>query len=213
MSTLQRSSRLLAIDGVAVSVVFLVMVIYFSVASPAFLTGDNIYNTFVESISTVLLAAGLTFVLISGGIDLSIGSNIGLSAAATLFVAMTGASTLMAVLAGLVTGLVIGIINGAFVAGVGVSDFIVTLATLSIGAGLLKVFTGHTQLTGTDNGSFLALAGGHILGIPTGVFVAGVVLVVLEIILVKTPFGRAVYATGINANAARKAALALMPVA
>ena len=77
MSTFQRSSRLLAIDGVAVSVVFLAMVIYFSVASPAFLTGDNIYNTFVESISTVLLAAGLTFVLISGGIDLSIGSTSG----------------------------------------------------------------------------------------------------------------------------------------
>ena len=202
MSTLQRSSRLLAIDGVAVSAVFLVMVIYFSVASPAFLTGDNIYNTFVESISTVLLAAGLTFVLISGGIDLSIGSNIGLSAAATLFVAMTGASTLTAVLAGLVTGLVIGIINGAFVAGVGVSDFIVTLATLSIGAGLLKVFTGRTQLTGTENASFLALARGRILDIPTGVFIAAVILIVLEIILVKTPFGRAIYAAGINANAA-----------
>jgi ribose transport system permease protein len=202
MSTLQRPSRLLAIDGVAVSIVFLVMLGYFSVASPAFLTGDNIYNTFVESISTVLLAAGLTFVLISGGIDLSIGSNIGLSAAATLFVAMTGASTLTAVLAGLVTGLVIGTINGAFVAGAGVSDFIVTLATLSIGAGLLKVFTGRTQLTGTDNASFLALAGGRILGIPTGVFIAAAVLVVLEIILVKTPFGRAVYATGVNANAA-----------
>ena len=202
MSTLQRSSRLLAIDGVAVSAVFLVMVIYFSVASPAFLTGDNIYNTFVESISTVLLAAGLTFVLISGGIDLSIGSNIGLSAAATLFVAMTGASTSTAVLAGLVTGLVIGIINGAFVAGVGVSDFIVTLATLSIGAGLLKVFTGRTQLTGTENASFLALARGRILDIPTGVFIAAVILIVLEIILVKTPFGRAIYAAGINANAA-----------
>ena len=58
------------------------------------------------------------------------------------------------------------------------------------------------MLTGTNNESFLALAGGRLPGTPTGVFVAGVVLVILEIVLVKTPFGRAVYAAGINANAA-----------
>ncbi|MFH5878277.1 hypothetical protein [Arthrobacter sp. NA-172] len=91
MSIFQRSSRVLAIDGVAVSIVFLIMCVYFAVASPYFLSPDNIYNTFVESVSAVLLAAGLTFVLISGGIDLSIGSNIGLSAAATLFAIMNGA--------------------------------------------------------------------------------------------------------------------------
>lgn len=145
MSIFQRSSRVLAIDGVAVSIVFLMMCVYFALASPYFLSPDNIYNTFVESVSAVLLAAGLTFVLISGGIDLSIGSNIGLSAAATLFATMNGAPTVLAVLAGIATGLIFGLVNGAFVAGLGVSDFIVTLATLSIGAGVLQVFTSHTQ--------------------------------------------------------------------
>ncbi|MDP9987406.1 ribose/xylose/arabinose/galactoside ABC-type transport system permease subunit [Arthrobacter oryzae] len=209
MSIFQRSSRLLAIDGVAVMIVFLVMCVYFAIASPYFLSPDNIYNTFVESVSAVLLAAGLTFVLISGGIDLSIGSNIGLSAAATLFAIMNGAPTFLAVLAGIATGLIFGVVNGAFVAGLGVSDFIVTLATLSIGAGILQVFTARTQLTGTDNASFLSLAGGKIAGVPTGVLIAVVILLILEIALIKTPFGRTVYAVGINPNAAYLAAVSV----
>ncbi|GAA5201843.1 hypothetical protein GCM10023346_47210 [Arthrobacter gyeryongensis] len=209
MSIFQRSSRVFAIDGVAVSIVFLIMCVYFAIASPYFLSPDNIYNTFVESVSAVLLAAGLTFVLISGGIDLSIGSNIGLSAAATLFAIMNGAPTLLAVLAGIATGLIFGLVNGAFVAGLGVSDFIVTLATLSIGAGVLQVFTARTQLTGTADSSFLALAGGKIAGIPTGVLITAVILLILEVALIKTPFGRTIYAVGINPNAAYLAAVSV----
>lgn len=209
MSIFQRSSRVLAIDGVAVSIVFLMMCVYFALASPYFLSPDNIYNTFVESVSAVLLAAGLTFVLISGGIDLSIGSNIGLSAAATLFATMNGAPTVLAVLAGIATGLIFGLVNGAFVAGLGVSDFIVTLATLSIGAGVLQVFTSHTQLTGTADSSFLALAGEKIAGIPTGVLITAVILLILEVALIKTPFGRTIYAVGINPNAAYLAAVSV----
>lgn len=209
MSIFQRSSRVLAIDGVAVSIVFLIMCVYFAIASPYFLSPDNIYNTFVESVSAVLLAAGLTFVLISGGIDLSIGSNIGLSAAATLFAVMNGAPTVLAVLAGIATGLIFGLVNGAFVAGLGVSDFIVTLATLSIGAGVLQVFTARTQLTGTADSSFLALAGGKIAGIPTGVLITAVILLILEVALIKTPFGRTIYAVGINPNAAYLAAVSV----
>lgn len=209
MSIFQRTSRLLAIDGVAVTIVFLIMCVSFAIASPYFLSPDNIYNTFVESVSAVLLAAGLTFVLISGGIDLSIGSNIGLSAAASLFAIMNGAPTFLAVLAGIATGLIFGLVNGAFVAGLGVSDFIVTLATLSIGAGILQVFTARTQLTGTTNASFLSLAGGKIAGIPTGVLIAVVILLILEIALIKTPFGRTIYAVGINPNAAYLAAVSV----
>lgn len=209
MSIFQRFSRVLAIDGVAVSIVFLIMCVYFAVASPYFLSPDNVYNTFIESVSAVLLAAGLTFVLISGGIDLSVGSNIGLSAAATLFASMNGAPTVLAVLAGIATGLIFGVVNGAFVSGLGVSDFIVTLATLSIGAGVLQVFTARTQLTGTADSSFLALADGKIAGIPAGVLITAVILLILEVTLIKTPFGRTVYAVGINPNAAYLAAVSV----
>jgi ribose/xylose/arabinose/galactoside ABC-type transport system permease subunit len=209
MSIFQRSSRVLAIDGAAVAIVFLIMCAYFAIASPYVLSPDNIHNTFVESVSAVLLAAGLTFVLISGGIDLSIGSNIGLSAAMTLFASMNGAPTVLALLAGVATGLIFGLVNGAFIAGLGVSDFIVTLATLSVGAGVLQVFSASTQLTGTADSSFLALARGEVAGIPTGVLIAVVILFVLEIALIKTPFGRTVYAVGINPNAAYLAAVSV----
>lgn len=206
-TALQRFTRVLAIDGVAVLIVFALMCIYFAVASPYFLTQDNVYNTVVESIPTVLLAAGLTFVLISGGIDLSIGSNIGLSAATALAASMSGAPTVLAVLAGIGTGLLIGILNGAFVAGLGVSDFIVTLATLSIGAGLLKVVTSQTQLTGTTDSSFVALSEGSTFLIPTGVVITVLLLVILEVILTRTPFGRSVYAIGVNRGASFLAGL------
>lgn len=209
MTIFQRSSRVLAIDGAAVSIVFLIMCAYFALTSPYFLSPDNIHNTFVESVSAVLLAAGLTFVLISGGIDLSIGSNIGLSAAMTLFTSMSGAPTVLALLAGVATGLIFGVVNGAFVAGLGVSDFIVTLATLSIGAGVLQVFTARTQLTGTADSSFLALADGKIAGIPAGVLITAVILLILEVTLIKTPFGRTVYAVGINPDAAYLAAVSV----
>jgi ribose/xylose/arabinose/galactoside ABC-type transport system permease subunit len=134
---------------------------------------------------------------------------VGLSAAATLFTSMNGAPAAVAILAGVATGLFIGLVNGTFVAGLGVSDFVVTLATLSIGAGTLQVFTVHTQLTGTGDGAFLTLAGGRIAGIPTGVLITAIILILLEIALVKTPFGRSVYAVGINPNAAYLAAVSV----
>lgn len=202
MTGIPRLSRFLAVDGVAISAVFVAMCLYFSFASPYFLSADNIHNTFVESIPAVLLAAGLTYVLISGGIDLSVGSNIGLSAAAALATAMTGAPLFISILAGIGTGLAFGIVNGTLVARVGLNDFIVTLATLSIGAGMLKVFTASVPLTGTSDESFLMLTGGSLLGIPSGLVIALLVLLLLEILLVKTPFGRSIYATGINQDAA-----------
>lgn len=202
MSTNRSLKRFLAIDGVAVTVVFVIMCVGFAIASPYFLTSENIYNTFVESVSAILLAAGMTYVLISGGIDLSVGSSIGLSAASTLFVSMNGAPLIVAVAAGLVTGLVFGLVNGSLIAGLGVSDFIVTLATLSIGAGILKVFTTNEPLTGTSDAALLGLTSASIFGVPAGVVIMVILLVLLEIALIRTPFGRKTYAVGVNPKAA-----------
>lgn len=202
MTGISRLTRFLAVDGVAISVIFVAMCIYFTLASPHFLSPSNIHNTLVESIPAVLLSAALTYVLISGGIDLSVGSNIGLSAAAALAVAMTGAPVVVSILAGVGTGLVFGVVNGLLISGVGLNDFIVTLATLSIGAGTLKVFTASVPLTGVSDGAFLMLTRGSVLGIPSGLVIAVLVLLILEILLVKTAFGRSVYATGINRDAA-----------
>ncbi|NJC21515.1 ribose/xylose/arabinose/galactoside ABC-type transport system permease subunit [Arthrobacter pigmenti] len=202
MNNLKRLIAALSIDGVAVLIAFLIMCVYFTVVSPFFLTPDNIHNTLVESLFIVMLAAGMTYVIISGGFDLSVGSNIGLSAAVALFTSMNGAPVVIAALAGIGTGLAFGVVNGYFIARVGLSDFIVTLATLSLGAGLLQVFTASTQLTGTSDPAFPLLTDASIFGIPMGVVITAAALLLLELVLVKTPFGRSIYAAGVNSNAA-----------
>jgi ribose transport system permease protein len=207
-----RVSRALAVEGAAVGVAFVAMVIAFSVLSPFFLTPENLRNLLVESVFVVLVAAGMTYVLIVGGIDLSVGSVLGLSAATTLYALMSGVPLPLGIAAGIATGALAGIVNGAVITVLGVNDFIVTLATLSIGAGLLQVLTSKTQLTGVPDATFAALTKGSVLGVPTGVVIVAVVLAVLELVLVATPFGRSVYAAGINPRAAHLAGIAVRRV-
>jgi ribose/xylose/arabinose/galactoside ABC-type transport system permease subunit len=204
-----RFSRALAVEGVAVGVAFVAMVIAFSVLSPFFLTQQNLTNLFVESVFVVLVAAGMTYVLIVGGIDLSVGSVLGLSAATTLFALMSGLPLPLGIAVGIGTGAAVGVLNGAVITLLGVNDFIVTLATLSIGAGLLQVLTGKTQLTGVDNEAFAALTKTAVLGIPTPVLIVVAVIAILEFVLIATPFGRAVYAAGINSRAAHLAGISV----
>jgi ribose/xylose/arabinose/galactoside ABC-type transport system permease subunit len=197
-----RVLRFVGIEGVAVAFAFVVMVVVFSIASPFFLTGGNLRNLFVESVFVILLAAGMTYVLVIGGIDLSVGSVLGLSAGTTLLALMSGAPTAVGILVGIGTGFLVGLLNGALIAGLGINDFIVTLGTLSIGAGALQVMTQKTQLTGVDNAAFAALTKSSVLGLPTPVLIMLVILVLLELVLVGTPFGRSLYAAGINGRAA-----------
>ncbi|WP_375492618.1 ABC transporter permease [uncultured Jatrophihabitans sp.] len=209
MSATNRVSRVFATEGAAVFVVFIAMVIVFAVASPVFLTGGNIDDLLVEAVFIVLLAAGMTFVLVVGGIDLSVGSVLGLSAGTSLWALMSGSGTVLAVLAGVGTGLAAGLVNGVMIAVLGVNDFIVTLAMLSVGAGLLQVLTANVSLTGAHDAAFAWLDNGSFLGIPAPVLIAAVIVLVLEFVLVSTPFGRYVYAAGIGPRAA---ALAGVPV-
>jgi ribose/xylose/arabinose/galactoside ABC-type transport system permease subunit len=209
MSGSRRLTRVLAVEGVAVGFAFVAMFAFFSLTSPFFLTGQNMRNLLVESVFVTLVAAGMTYVLVVGGIDLSVGSVLGLSSAMTLLTLMNGFPLWAGILAGIATGAVAGLINGAVIAGLGVNDFIVTLAMLSIGAGLLQVVTSKTQLTGVKDGTFTGLANGSIAGIPTPVIIAAVVLALLEFVLVKTPFGRSVYAAGISERAAHLAGVSV----
>jgi ribose transport system permease protein len=202
MTAPKRVTRVLAIEGVAVAIALIALFIVFTFSSKFFLTADNIRNLLVQSVFVVLVAAGMTYVLIVGGIDLSVGSVMGLSAGMTLLALMHGAPLLLGLLVGVATGAVIGLINGFVITALGVSDFIVTLAMLSIGAGLLQVLTSHTQLTGVKDNLFTDLANGTILGIPTPVLIVAVIVIVLEFVLSSTPFGRSAFAAGINARAA-----------
>lgn len=204
-----RILRIVGTDGVAVVIAFAVMVAFFSLASPFFLTEANLRNLFVESVFVILLAAGMTYVLIVGGIDLSVGSVLGLSAGTTLLTLMDGAPLVVGVLVGIGTGFLAGLLNGALIAGLGINDFIVTLGTLSIGAGALQVLTSEVQLTGVDDPAFAALTKSAVLGVPTPVLITLAVVALLELVLVGTPFGRGLYAAGINGRAAHLAGVSV----
>jgi ribose/xylose/arabinose/galactoside ABC-type transport system permease subunit len=205
MSAQRRLVGALTVEGVAVAIAFVGTAVFFSLATDVFLTPGNIRNLLVESTFIVLITAGMTYALIIGGFDLSVGSVIGLSAGTTLFTLQQGAPLPLAVLVGVGTGLAVGFFNGFIIAVVGVNDFIVTLSTLGICAGLLQVLTSRVQLTGVDSAAFAAITDTVILGVPSPIIIAVAVIVVLEVVLVATPYGRSVYAAGINRRAAHLA--------
>ena len=209
MSVRYRLTRAASIDGLPIALALAAAVFYFSITSPFFMTGENIRNLLIQSLFIILLAAGMTFTLITGGFDLSVGSVTGLSAAMTLMTLMNGASLVSGVLAGIATGVVAGAINGFFIAVLKINGFIVTLASLSIGAGALQVITSHLQLTGVDSPAFAALTKGSFLGVPTGFWITLAVVGLLEWILLATSFGRGLFAVGTNREASFLAGLSV----
>jgi ribose transport system permease protein len=200
-----RALRALSVDGVTVAIAFVIMVAFFSVASPFFLTGENIRNLLVEATPIALIAAGLTYVLLAGGIDLSVGGVLGLSAGVAYWGLLQGLPVPVVVLLSIAIGAVVGLVNGLVISGLGVNDFIVTLATMSVSFGLLAVLASTVTLAGATSDAFSEIARGVILGVPTPVIIGVVLLAVLEFILIKTPFGRRVYAGGMNPRAAELA--------
>ncbi|MCU1569439.1 MAG: rbsC [Naasia sp.] len=200
-----RILRSLSVDGVTVTIAFVIMVAYFAIASPFFLSGENIRNLLVEATPIALIAAGLTYVLLAGGIDLSVGGVLGLSAGVAYWGLLQGLPVGVVVLLGITVGAVVGVVNGLVISGLGVNDFIVTLATMSMSFGLLAVLASSVTLAGAASEEFSEIARGAIFAVPTPVIIAVVLLALLEVILIKTPFGRRVYAGGMNPRAAELA--------
>lgn len=198
MKNMARFSRILSIEGVAILGAFVVMATYFSLTSDSFFVADSIRYYVNEAVPIFIITAGLTFVIIAGGIDLSIGAVLGLSAGTSLTFSMWGWPAWVALLVGVATGLLFGTINAVIITFFKVNDFIVTLGTLNIAAGLLTVLTDHKQLTGTSDKKFLAISETRVFGVTTAIVISVLVLVVLEFSLLKTSYGRRVYATGIG---------------
>lgn len=172
--------------------------------NPDFMKVDNIRNVLVQSVFVLLLACGMTLVLIPGNIDLSVGGVMGLCAGVVILMLMDGKPLVVAILAGLAAGLAIGLFNGWLVAKVGINDFIVTLAMLSVASGLLNALDAHQplRLGGEISGVFGFIASGTVLGIPCPVIIAAVVVLSLQFLIRSTAFGRDIFAIGINKAAA-----------
>lgn len=182
----------------------LLIIIIISFMSPSFLTATNIFNVLRQVSISALIAFGMTFVILTGGIDLSVGSTLALTGAISAGLLAGGMDPFLAMLIGLLLGAVLGAVNGIIIAKGKVAPFIATLATMTIYRGLTLVYTDGKPVSGLgDSLAFQMFGKGYFLGVPVPVLTMLLAFLVLYFILRKTTFGRRVYAIGGNEEASR----------
>lgn len=186
----------------------LLIVIVLSIVSPSFLDMGNILNILRQVSINALIAFGMTFVILTGGIDLSVGSMLALGAALAAGAMTSGIDPILAILIGLLAGAAMGAFNGLIITKGRVAPFIATLATMTIFRGLTLVYTDGRPITGlSDSFAFQMIGKGYILGIPFPVVTMFLAFAVLWFILKRTTFGRGVYSIGGNEEASHLAGL------
>lgn len=171
--------------------------------TPNFATRDTLTNIFTQMATTSIAAIGLTFVMACGGIDLSVGSVMGLSAA--LAAVLVPRSLPLALAAALLAGVAVGAMNGIMAARLTIQPIVVTLASLIAVRGLAEIVSHNGQLILISRTGFLALGRGHLLSIPSPILAMLAVAVPASLLLTKTVFGRYLLAIGGSARAAELA--------
>jgi simple sugar transport system permease protein len=186
----------------SISVVFAVLFLVFSVQADAFLTPGNLVNVLRQVAPTVIVAMAMTFVITTGAIDLSVGSIVGLTAAALALLAESG-NAAVALLLTLAIGLAIGLINGALTAYGRLQSFIVTLAALTAVRGVALLITGGYS-TPIRSTFLLPLGQGRLLGLYTPTWIAIGTVALAWYLFNHTRFGRYIIALGSNAESLRR---------
>ncbi|NNG04941.1 MAG: ABC transporter permease, partial [Inquilinus sp.] len=188
-----------------VTVAVIVICIVMSFVSEAFATGNNIFNVTRNFAFIGIIALGMTAVIITAGIDLSVGSVMGLSGIVTGLVLDAGYPLFVGAGVGLMTALICGAVNGALIAYLKLSPFVVTLGMLSIARSMALVISNNKMVYqfGPDEELYLAIGGGTSLGVANPVVVLLVLTVIFALIFKFSVWGRHVYAIGGNEQAAR----------
>ncbi len=192
------SQKILAFAGL------IIMFVAFSLASPNFFQFSNIVGILLATAVNGVLALGVTFVIITAGIDLSVGTVMTLSAVMTgVFITNLGLPIPIGILGGLLTGGVAGWINGTVIAKMKIPPFVSTLGMLYIAKGLALVISGLKPIYFSDTPAFSKIAMADILGIPYAVLIFFGAAIIAHIILTKTILGRYTFALGSNEEATR----------
>lgn len=193
-------------------IAFVAVCLVLSFITPKFLTVQNLMIILTQVSINALLAFGVTFVIIAGGIDLSIGSMVAVTGVvAASFAHPDTYPVAVPVLAGLGAGLLFGAFNGYIITRSKVPPFIVTLGTMTIGRGLALILSKGRPISNLSD-SFNFLGGGKILGIPTLIIILIVLFIVCTVVLKRTVLGRYIYAVGGNEQAARASGIQLTNV-
>ncbi|MCE5154400.1 ribose ABC transporter permease [Staphylococcus hyicus] len=182
----------------------ILLIIMISILNPAFLDLSNLLNLLRQISINGLIAFGMTFVILTGGIDLSVGSILALSSAFIALLITSGVDPILAIIIGVVIGFILGVVNGIFVTKGNMAPFIATLATMTIFRGLTLVVTDGNPITNLgDNYLFQLFGKGYFFGIPVPAVTMTLVFIILFVILHKTTFGRHTYAIGGNEIASK----------
>ncbi len=200
-----------AMQTVLAFAALIALFVVFSLASPNFLRFDNIVGILLATAVNGVLALGVTFVIITGGIDLSIGTVMTFAAVMTgVFITFWQLPVAVGVLGGMVAGALCGVINGLLIAKLKIPPFIATLGMLNVAKGLALVTSGLKPIYFSDTPSFNNIAMGSALGsvipgfdIPNAVLILFGAAIIASLVLTKTILGRYTFALGSNEEATR----------
>lgn len=184
----------------------IVFSIIISIMSPRFLTSSNLLNVFRQTSINAIIAAGMTFVILTSGIDLSVGSTLGFSGAVAARLLDSGQNVFITIGIAILIGALAGIFNGLIITKGKVQPFIATLGTMILLRGATLVFTDGRPIAvaGEHISNFFKMLGpGRILGVPVPVIIMIIIFALCYYILTQTSFGRHIYAVGGNEEAAR----------
>src|SRR5882672_4785949 len=162
-----------------------------------FLSPLNLANILVQSSIMAVIAMGMTFVIVGGGFDLSVGSTAALAGCVAAMV-MLEAGIAAGVVVGVAAGALVGLVNGVIIAWLNVNPFITTLGTMVLVRGVVFLITGGAPVSGETGlpGAFIAFGSDRFLGVHYLVWVPAILLAVLSFVMHATPHGRRIYATG-----------------
>jgi ribose/xylose/arabinose/galactoside ABC-type transport system permease subunit len=183
----------------AILVVFFVVL---TVSTPYFFTEENLANLVKQASINGIIALGTTIVIISGGIDLSVGSVAALSGVVSAMLMVGGVPIILSCAAGLAAAIVVGVINAVMIFEGDIPPFIATLATMTMARGMVKVVTQARTVTGLPD-AFLSFGSATYLYVPSQFWVWIVLAAILTVVLTRTRFGRNVYAIGSSQEVAR----------
>ena len=182
--------------------ILLVICVFATILSPSFLSVTNLFNVFKQITVAGIVGCGMTFVILTGGIDLSVGSILGLSGVLASGVLASTGNTAVAVAVSLTVGIACGAVNGFFVSVCGIPPFISTLGMMTLLRGVILVYTKVSPIP-IKSDAYKFFGKGNIAGIPVPVIILIIVFLLAHYILTQTSYGRSVYAVGGNREAAR----------
>jgi len=199
---------ILLLDKYRVLIIFIGLIIVASLLSDAFLTTSNLFNVFRQVSIIAIMSVGMTLVILTAGIDLSVGSVMAFSGATLAGILAAGLPLPVAIIGCLLIGTILGAFNGLVIAKGKVPSFIATLAVMVIARGMTLVLT-EGKPTLVSDMSFRFIGSGKILGIPFPIILMLVIYVVMYWVLKHTTFGRYLYAIGGNEEASRLAGISV----